>query len=663
MHTSASPVGKLGLMNAQWHFTAARPGDRARESQVEKFFHSDAVANRAEAIVREGIQNSLDAAAGRDHAHVRIVLGEWSAGEIAARWNRYGGGLLEHLKAAGGVGQLAERSQTTRSFRYLSFEDFGTTGLTGDPAQWWPDENKPNPFFNYFRAEGISDKSANQRGRHGVGRLVFMFASRIRCMFGLTQRADGNGTNALLMGTSVLRSHRIGGTPYRADGWFGVPDLQHPDLILPVTDGATVSAFTHDFGLTRRTQPGLSIVVPWADPEITHAALVAAVLTGYFHPILRNRLSVEVESGKGKLDVITAQTISRIIAAQPEALRSRAQALVNLGQAALQCKTPILLKSPSPTGAQKWTDGSIPKPAQEAIHARLEQGEVVSLTVPVWVRARRALAPQESSFELHMQRTATTADDCILFIRDGIVISDVRPRRASGIRALVVIDTGPLASFLGDAENPSHTEWQKDTVKESYIHAPGLLKYVTDSVAEVLRIVSAQQKQPDSSLLIDLFAMPSDSGTPRLKPRAGAKPGKQTAPPPLPPPPRPKRYHISRRGDGFVVQRGDPGAASPHELLIRAAYGVRRGSPFTKYDPADFRLDSPTITCALQGCTEISRKENRLHVRIDSPAFEIVVNGFDTAHRDLYVDVRPTGDPEPADTDSTTDEEDVSDAA
>jgi len=49
-------------MSISWTFKEAGPGDRARESQVEKFFNSDAVANRANAIVREGIQNSLDAA-------------------------------------------------------------------------------------------------------------------------------------------------------------------------------------------------------------------------------------------------------------------------------------------------------------------------------------------------------------------------------------------------------------------------------------------------------------------------------------------------------------------------------------------------------------------------------------------------------------------------
>ncbi len=51
-------------MIPQWHFTEIPPNVRIREPQIEKFFSSDAVVDRAEALIREGIQNSLDAMTG-----------------------------------------------------------------------------------------------------------------------------------------------------------------------------------------------------------------------------------------------------------------------------------------------------------------------------------------------------------------------------------------------------------------------------------------------------------------------------------------------------------------------------------------------------------------------------------------------------------------------
>lgn len=43
-----------------------------------------------------------------------------------------------------------------------------------------------------------------------------------------------------------------------------------------------------------------------------------------------------------------------------------------------------------------------------------------------------------------------------MFIRDGIVISDVRSRLMRDVYAIVAIDDAPLTGFLGDAENPAY---------------------------------------------------------------------------------------------------------------------------------------------------------------------------------------------------------------
>jgi hypothetical protein len=651
-------------MPPQWYFTQARPGDRARESQVEKFFRSDAVANRAEAIVREGIQNSLDAGEPGRHVHVRLVLGEWTAAETVEKWSRYGDGLAEHVKAPGAGHQLPDPPRSDEQLRYLVFEDFGTTGLRGDPAQWWPEEGHSNPFFNYFRAEGISDKAANERGRHGVGRLVFMFASRVRAMFGLTRRAEQGTAGTLLMGTSVLRNHWLHGTPFLPDGLFGVRDAQQEQLVLPVGDPATIAAFTRDFQLERREETGLSIVVPWLDHEITREAILEAVLGGYFYPVLQNRLSVDVVAADGHTDLITASSIDAVLATQPATTRERLEPLVKLARTAQSPSALIELVSPLPMIAQTWNDASIPELAQQSIRDKLEQGEPVSLHVPVSVRPKSGGGSLASAFDIHMERVSKAGEDRVLFIREGIVISDVRPRRAAGIRALVVIEAGPLAAFLGDSENPSHTQWQKDTVKPLYVHAPALLKYVINSVAEILAILSRKQNEPDSSLLIDLFSLHTDAGRVRPRTAPGSRAGNREPPEVREIPTKPKRYRVSKRADGFVVQPGDAGTLPPPELMIRVAYGVRRGSPFTKYDPADFRLDSRDIHCTLHGCTELERRDNRLRVRINQPDFEVVVGGFDTRHRDLYVDARPVGEgPAANDADADIDEEQVDAAA
>lgn len=102
----------------------------------------------------------------------------------------------------------------------------------------------------------------------------------------------------LLMGMAVLKSHDVNGTRYAPDGWLGrPPDNGDNGLILPIEDAAFIDSFSKTFDVQRGDDPGLTIVVPWCDIDLTDENLVRAVLRGYFWPILRGQLEVIVETG------------------------------------------------------------------------------------------------------------------------------------------------------------------------------------------------------------------------------------------------------------------------------------------------------------------------------------------------------------------------------
>src|SRR5439155_11153716 len=76
-----SPTGD-GPM-ARWSFLHQLPGYTAREPIQGEFFSTEAISNTAEALVREGIQNALDA--GRPGVRVRVRLFLSGTGAAAAR--------------------------------------------------------------------------------------------------------------------------------------------------------------------------------------------------------------------------------------------------------------------------------------------------------------------------------------------------------------------------------------------------------------------------------------------------------------------------------------------------------------------------------------------------------------------------------------------------
>lgn len=630
-------------MNISWNFKKATPGDRARESQVEKFFKSDAVSNKANAIVREGIQNSLDAAPSAQEVRVSIRIGAWSIADTESRLSRYLLGFDEHFEAV--KSKLATSPAQGDAFRYLVFEDFGTTGLCGDPGQWWPDDESPrNPFFNYFRSEGLSDKSDGARGRHGVGRLVFLFASKIRTVFGLTRRT---GNEELLMGTSVLRNHKVGAVPFLPDAWFGVPSASVEGLTLPIAENDFLTLFKTDFSVSRNTQDGLSVVVPWLTEDVTENEVVRAVVQGFFHPILRGTLIVEVTGETGQKSTVDQHTISAVAQAEGTEFCKQAEPLIELSKTSLAIQTRIEI--PPPPGNLKWSEQALPEETRTEIQTTLANGEVLALTVSMHVRPKSGLnagGVLPCSFDVFLRRDADAREGQISFVREGIVISDARHTnnrqlRCPGVRGLVVIDAGHLASFLGDCENPSHTEWQHANVKDRYTLAKQHLEYVVGAIPGILRLASENAEEPDDTLLLDLFALPSgEAGDPARSKDSSKKKGSKSEKPKIKITTHAKRLSIAQNKDGFVIGPGDSNSVIPDVVELLVAYDVRRGSPFKRYNKADFRLFKGRIKHELRNCKLVAADDNWATFQILAGDFEIKVSGFGS-DRDIRVAATP----------------------
>lgn len=621
-------------MSCSWRFTPYRPGDRARESQVEKFFRNDS-STRATAVVREGIQNSLDAIIdGVETVHVRIRLGETSAELVAP----YADGLFEHLRAPENRLKLHTPPEPGHPVRYLTFEDFNTRGLEGNPEQWEPKPQCDNPFFNFFRGEGVTGKSEGKRGRHGVGKMVFTVASRAHCIFGVTStQTDGN---PLLMGTSTLWQHHLHGRPYHPDGWFGeAKSVDGNELVVPVRDQKFIMRFCTTFGLERESLPGLSIVVPWLDDGFTPQDLLRAVVDGFFWSVIQGGLTVELIA-EGVTLIVDRNTIDGCIERIDEGWQD-VRGNVGLARWAISLKEGEIPTSlPPQNRTPKWTPDILPDDLLAKLRSALETRGRAALKVPTHVMPKRA-GRLLTWFHIYLSRDDSCDEGAVRFIRRGLIIVDQRPKRVpAGYRALVVVEHEILSKFLGDAENPAHTQWLSENVRADYSFQKATIDFVVDSVPVILRALAGQQKQADPTLLLDLFyvAKPESPTEPARRRKPKEKPaGGESDEPDVKPQGKPKRFRIERRDNGFVIAPGDADAERPRYLDVRAAYGVRRGNAFKKYRPADFRLDQSPISIDVQGAKIITASENRLVVQIVSDDFRLHVTGFDT-NRDLHLD-------------------------
>lgn len=617
-----------------WHFRQPSPGETTRDPIVGEFFSTDAISGSAEALVREGIQNALDASVD-GKVHVRIFLGDGSQTLSADRAAPWFSQAWTHLRATGNG--LSDAPTESDGCKFLVFEDFGTTGLRGNVEQAFDEPGNKNSFYYFFRAEGRTGKSESDRGRWGVGKHVFPRSSRINTVFGLTVRDDDR--RRMLMGHVVLKSHKIGADHWSPDGYFG---LRPAGLVLPTEDRALSDKFTADFRVKRTTEPGLSLIVPYVDEEITYGDLVRSVVDGYFFPILCGQITVEVESGDQRVSITKGSLIEAAlsIGGPDEAERL---ARVDLAEWAAEREaggfTDLL---PCSDHRALWSNDMVPAELVPQLRTRLAGGQKIALRSHVIVRPK-GKPDQVSYFDVFLWENDHDGGRPI-FIREGLTITDVRGGRARGVLSMVVVRDKPLATLLGDSENPAHTQWQKTSsnFKNKYVYGVAHIDFVRRSVERIVAVLRDSGEEHDVSTLADIFPRPADEEDARPRPAERTTPKPQPdLPPDIPPLPRnpPAGYRLQQVVGGFSVQRGRPDAPTPSSLLVRVAYDIRQGNPLKKYNRADFRLDRAPIDITEERGIEIrERSENELLFDVTDPDFRLTVEGFDK-NRDLYVSV------------------------
>ncbi|MGI6455589.1 MAG: hypothetical protein ACOX5R_08185 [bacterium] len=544
-------------MRYSWHFNQMRPSDKCREPIQGEFFATDAINNPGEALVREGIQNSLDARNDKEQVVVRIKVSKMKEPAPRNTVNVFLHGLDQHLKAEGNG--LREPPEDSEDCPFLVFEDFGTTGLTGNPEEWNPPQHSKNHFYHFFRAEGRSDKSEKDIGRWGVGKQVFPRVSRINTIFGLTVRSSDQ--RRLLMGMAVLKSHNVNGIRYAPDGLLGQP-FQADDTgpVLPIEDGDYIESLSKTFDLHRENQPGLSIIVPWYDIDSPDQELIKAVLRSYFWPILHGSLKVTVETDNVHT-VLEANTLESELRKIGNDLEHELLPVIELARWAgsLNESDYFLLNAPSNTHAWEWSKDLFPDSLLPAMRNRYEQGEKLAIRVPVHVREKNQ-APRPTFFDVFLQRDGSEQRGRPVFVREGIIIPDVRAPYSRGIRSLVIAEDGPIAAFLGDSENPAHTQWQKDTANFKTRYSSGVsdLQFVIRSVYEIMNIMTERDKQIDRTLLSDLFSIPVPPDEKQTVVREKKKPVDTGHEPDTPTPPaiRSRSFIIDQIEGGFIVRTG-----------------------------------------------------------------------------------------------------------
>lgn len=639
-------------MKAVWRFERKRRSQKSRDPMQASFFTNSSIDDDTHALVREAIQNSLDAKSDRDSPNpvrVRFFVGSHSAS--CGVMGRY---IPEdawfHFNAANNG--LSDPPTALDDCRYLVYEDFNTDGLVGDERAC---EAEPkNSFYFFMRAEGQSGKQEGERGRHGIGKYVFPYTSGIRTFIAVTvRRSDGR---CLIAGQSVLKSHHVGGERYTPDGWWGgfEKDAEGDYFPLPLEDSALFAQLVTDFELKRSLdQSGLSLIMPYVQPEVTGEKLAEHVVREYFWPIMSGQLVVEVVD----------HSLSRILDhnsirenledfLQPDQIGQIKPFTALASKALIDNNFPTVeLVPPDSPSLPKWDKEYLPRQTASRIHEELVKANgFIRIRCHLHVQESRSKEASISHFDIYLSKDVTDVSRKPQFLREGILIPEDRVQKARGYTTMVVIEAGPLATLLGDSENPAHTEWEKNAAKfkGKYRWGPTTIDFVRLSVGKFLNLMSQGDEEEDLTILSDIFYLElpeNDDDVPESRKRAKRqKLGPETEPPINPPPPsRPQSYRLTRSVDGFVLKGPTQQLSQRRRYVVKVAYdfaGASKARALRQWDKNDFHLGNAKFVCSpiTENVSNLVIGGNNVEFETDSNEFSLSVHGFDR-RRDIVVDV------------------------
>ena len=336
-------------MPASWRFSRLSPDELRVDPVQAEFFNTEALQDVSEALIREFIQNSLDAALPNKKVTVRMHVPSDGDRVPSNRGAYYLASLQPHLRAPrNGLDSVPPPSA---GIPFLSLEDFGTTGLQGDPGQHGDVRDGRNHFYYFWRNVGRSAKSDSELGRWGLGKSVFPASSLINTFWGLTVRAQA--PQELLMGQCILKIHSVNDTECRPYGYWG--EFERDGFAMPVTDSEIIHTFKTDFQLSRIDEPGLSVVIPFPADGITPETVLKAVIRQYFFAIVSDALRVVVRCPTEEI-VVDSETIFRTVARMNQPFRDEVDELIRLASWAWNVPEDYLaiLKSHPQYDSPKW---------------------------------------------------------------------------------------------------------------------------------------------------------------------------------------------------------------------------------------------------------------------------------------------------------------------
>ena len=453
----------------EWRNYVVQPNDDEEEPMGDEFFVNSESLTNVSSLVRESIQNSIDARKDPSQpVRMRFHVGRMSA----QNKKKYISNLEDHIDSALGH-PLAKIDEI--SARYLIVEDFNTKGLKGRTTSKRPIKDPAEPdkdsywFFEWKTGE--SNKDTNSGGKWGVGKVVFSFVSQVKTYFVFSSRdleSAPAGNTDIFFGHNIMKTHDLNDNQ-RCKPKHRLMQIENNDWV-PYGDAGLIEDFVKDWSLKRKIgETGTSILMPYCFNEFDAKSLTQAIAQDYFIALLDGVLECEISDEFGNQIVqLNKETLITNIQELPNDLQTEATKtkdelvqLCNLYGAKNSEKATRIFISVDSDTPNNWKKIEFGEEKQEEIISTLNSLHPIIFDIEVLLPQRKNPKHFEKAiFQVFLQkresiRLRTT------YCRQGILVPDAGKGLPipTDYVSLVYAPTGPISDFLSAAEDPSHKSW------------------------------------------------------------------------------------------------------------------------------------------------------------------------------------------------------------
>ena len=587
------------MKQAKWHFATAKPNMPQQNPQLGDLFDRNSKDSLVSALIRESVQNALDATINKnDCARISVTFGKIDKEKFARQQSGPLANYRNHFKQA-----FPKRIFPEEELSFVAIEDENTAGLTGSiHTHFEPDDReqrkKERLYFFWKTDGGITNKDEQSGlGTRGIGKAIFNFSTELRMFWATSHRACEN--DSIFIGRSILKQHKIDGKTYLFRGLYGVGHSTEDgdDCTLPCQDSAAIKSFHKDFGLKRKfDSDGTSIVIPFIESlkDVSREMLMERIIEEFGIAIIRDKLSFSVDHYGTKNDLTKDNIQDQVdLLNKPELSQ-----LIKLYRQIEQDKTSAtelpVVTSKTPKDYNKSLTDFDGLPQLQNDYA---EGKLLLLKVPF---SRKITKLQEDCHWLiSLQLVDTSKDVSALnkFNRGGLDITHEPAVKIKDAHAFVFPDDSKLTEILSRSENAAHTKFEVGI--ENFSEYKTSYRWVITQARHIAMIIHKSLAPPSSNLddkmLANFFPFDEKDGKAPIP--------KPTPEPSLSPSPVPDfdsseqqlaiRKIVAKGNSGIRITGGAKTLIKGDKVQCEFAYHMR-GRSFGKYNEYDFSLKNNT---------------------------------------------------------------------